>query len=212
MMFGESDGSSMLLIIEGILFFVGLIILVTGRVQAGRMGKLITGQRARWIGLLLMSPVPLNFCASSVIMFSYIDLLMSLAESGDALNPQALLDALPPETLNSLSVAGLIIPIAVFGLAAYLFYTAPAESLASSPQPTDATGRPLTFTPAPVASGPPPLDFGKVLTVAEAARYLKVSDTDVLDLINNGKLPASRIGSDYRIARSAIDDMLTGSL
>ncbi len=47
-----------------------------------------------------------------------------------------------------------------------------------------------------------------VMTPAEAAAYLKTSEFEVIALIEEGKLPAARIGGDYRIARSAVDDFL----
>ena len=47
-----------------------------------------------------------------------------------------------------------------------------------------------------------------VMTVAEAAAYLKVGEADVLSLISGGDLKAKKIGSDYRIAKKALDDYL----
>jgi excisionase family DNA binding protein len=171
----------------------------------------VTGQRARWIGLLLMLPLPLSFCAGMVYALNNMDLMLQLADSSAALDPYALMEALPPETINTFAMLGLFIPLISYGLAAYLYLSAPWEA---HPRPAAAAPHPLASAPwAGMSTAPaPPADFGKVLTVADAARYLKVTDADVLDLINDGKLPASRIGSDYRIARSAIDDMLAGSL
>lgn len=47
-----------------------------------------------------------------------------------------------------------------------------------------------------------------VMTVAEAAAYMRVSEQEVLNLIEQGKLAAARIGDSYRIARIAIDDFI----
>lgn len=47
-----------------------------------------------------------------------------------------------------------------------------------------------------------------VMTVAEAAAYMRVSEQEVLNLIDGGKLAAARIGDTYRIARIAIDDFI----
>jgi excisionase family DNA binding protein len=47
-----------------------------------------------------------------------------------------------------------------------------------------------------------------ILTVPEAAAYLHVSEAEVMRLIDEGKLPAARIGDSFRIARIAIEDFL----
>ena len=49
-----------------------------------------------------------------------------------------------------------------------------------------------------------------LLTRAEAARYLRVSDRTVSRLIRTGKLPAARIGRAVRIRQSDLLDMLNG--
>lgn len=53
-------------------------------------------------------------------------------------------------------------------------------------------------------------DSGKaVLTPEEAAVYLRVTPAEVHALIEDGRLPAARIGGEYRIARRAVDDFLS---
>ena len=47
-----------------------------------------------------------------------------------------------------------------------------------------------------------------VLTVSEAARYLRVDPVYVLHLIEDGDLKAKAIGGEYRIPRRALDDYL----
>lgn len=49
-----------------------------------------------------------------------------------------------------------------------------------------------------------------LLTRAEVARYLRVSDRTVSRLIRAGKLPAARIGRAVRIRQSDLFDMLNG--
>ncbi len=49
-----------------------------------------------------------------------------------------------------------------------------------------------------------------LLTRAEVARYLRVSDRTVSRLIRTGQLPASRIGRAVRIHRSDLLEMLDG--
>ena len=47
-----------------------------------------------------------------------------------------------------------------------------------------------------------------VLTLAEAAKYLRVSETAVLQAIDEQNLPARRVGQDWRILKSAIQQWL----
>jgi len=49
----------------------------------------------------------------------------------------------------------------------------------------------------------------EVMSLAEAAAYLKVSEADVQALIDEGQLKAKKIGKEYRISKKAIDDFLT---
>jgi excisionase family DNA binding protein len=57
-------------------------------------------------------------------------------------------------------------------------------------------------------SGSLPTATPNVLTLREAAVYLRVSEEQVNELINSGQLPAVKVGYDYRIARQAIDDFV----
>lgn len=49
-----------------------------------------------------------------------------------------------------------------------------------------------------------------VMTLEEAAAYLKVSAADVQAIIDSGELKARQIGSQYRISKDAIDAFLAG--
>ncbi len=51
---------------------------------------------------------------------------------------------------------------------------------------------------------------GDLLTRAEVARYLRVSDRTVSRLIRMGQLPAARIGRAVRIRQSDLLEMLNG--
>jgi len=57
----------------------------------------------------------------------------------------------------------------------------------------------------PAAAGAPPLDL---LDPAAIAQLLNVSETDIMEEINSGKLPAKKIGSSYRVTRAALDAFL----
>ncbi len=51
---------------------------------------------------------------------------------------------------------------------------------------------------------------GSVMTPAEAAAFLKVSEEDVMAAIQDGSLKARKIGNAYRISKEAIDEFLKG--
>jgi excisionase family DNA binding protein len=48
----------------------------------------------------------------------------------------------------------------------------------------------------------------EVMTVEEAAQYLKVAPSDIQTMIDNGDLKAKKIGSQYRISKATIDAYL----
>ncbi len=56
---------------------------------------------------------------------------------------------------------------------------------------------------APAAAAAP-----EVMTLAEAAAYMRVSEADVEELISSGQVKAKKIGSAYRISKKALDAFL----
>lgn len=58
------------------------------------------------------------------------------------------------------------------------------------------------------AASPPPADLPDVLTSAEAAEYLRVSEDDVLELAARGDLPGRKIKHQWRFSRLAVVDWL----
>jgi excisionase family DNA binding protein len=64
-----------------------------------------------------------------------------------------------------------------------------------------------SVSPAPA---PPPVNgtVGDVLTLAEAAAYLRVPVSEMAALIEGQGLPARRVGEDWRILKAAIQDWL----
>jgi excisionase family DNA binding protein len=47
-----------------------------------------------------------------------------------------------------------------------------------------------------------------VMTLPEAAAYLKVSEADVQGLIDSGQIKAKQIGTQFRISKKVLDDFL----
>lgn len=48
-----------------------------------------------------------------------------------------------------------------------------------------------------------------VMTLSEAAAYMRVGEEDVLEVIKSGDLKAKKIGSSYRVSKQAIDEFLS---
>lgn len=51
--------------------------------------------------------------------------------------------------------------------------------------------------------------FPEIMTLSEAAAYMRVSEEDVLAVIQSGELKAKKIGTTYRISKKAIDEYLS---
>jgi excisionase family DNA binding protein len=56
---------------------------------------------------------------------------------------------------------------------------------------------------------PDKLDFPSILTVAEVARYLRVSETTVWRWCTSGKLPAFRVGRGWRVRRGDLNILIS---
>ena len=67
-------------------------------------------------------------------------------------------------------------------------------------KPTEASGTPQLAT----ANGP----ADEVLTLAEAAAYLRVSEADLVELVHSQNLPGRFIGNEWRFLKSAIQQWL----
>jgi excisionase family DNA binding protein len=58
------------------------------------------------------------------------------------------------------------------------------------------------------AAATPAAAVPEVMTLAEAAAYIRVGEADVQAIIDAGELKAKKIGTSYRISKKAIDDYL----
>jgi excisionase family DNA binding protein len=47
-----------------------------------------------------------------------------------------------------------------------------------------------------------------VMSPAQAAGYLQVSEEDIMTMINEGQIKAKKIGSQFRISKGALDEFL----
>jgi excisionase family DNA binding protein len=60
----------------------------------------------------------------------------------------------------------------------------------------------------PAAGAPPAAGLPDMLSPADAAKALGVSETDVIASLESGDLKGKRIGTQWRITRTALSDFL----
>jgi excisionase family DNA binding protein len=70
--------------------------------------------------------------------------------------------------------------------------------------PGQATGGQTPNAPTGGGSGPTP----EVMNPAQAAAYLQVAESDVMQMITGGQLKAKQMGTQYRISKKVLDDFL----
>jgi excisionase family DNA binding protein len=171
-----------------IAFFIGLIILFKGGFRLGT--RTLTQRQGRSIALYLMAPLIVLFCASTLMIYNYIqfnqDGTFTIASDAFA------------AVSNTIGLVELVaVGIAVL-LTIYTIYSQPRSDIRTAAVQQSAQPNP--------AARPP-----DIMTVAEAAAYMRVTEKEVLGLIDQGKLGAARIGDSYRIARIAIEDFMSGA-
>ena len=79
------------------------------------------------------------------------------------------------------------------------------QMMAAMNAPQGTTG---AVPPTLAAAGAPPVITPELLSPADAARILSVSEADVMATIQSGELKAKKIGAAYRISRAALDEFL----
>ncbi len=169
---------------SGAAFIIGLILLFKGNTRL--FERNIPAPKVRVIGMILISPFIVAVCAGFTLVSAVVDentTFDDLISSPDVQNV----------TLIEYGALGLALL-----LAAYNVFTLPKEAPLSAPP-----SQRFSFDTAPQGETP------KIMTVAEVAAYLRVSEDEVLRLIDAGKLGAARIGSTYRIAKIAVDDFMS---
>lgn len=167
-----------MIICEGFFFFAGLYGLITGRFRIGE--RRVVGRRARLIGAVLILPLAFGLTLGFIIG-------MKAGLSGGGI------DDINWDAISSVATLELLMMIGALVAAVALVFTAPeAETVSGTPS----------------HEAFPPVSVPSVMTLAEAAQYLRISQAEVIQLIDDGKIAAARIGGDYRIARVVLDELL----
>jgi excisionase family DNA binding protein len=141
--------------------------------------KTVEGDRARLIGVILLAPTATVIC------------LMVTAVSSNSLTQSS---------ATSIDGVTLVVMIVALVLAVWLAVTAPQE-MTYAPAPA-----PLPYAmPQPLIQQAPDAER-RIMSLAEAARYLGVSEPEVLRLIESGEIEAGRLGAEYRVVRESLDN------
>lgn len=180
-----------------ILMIVGAVLFYTGKIKFGSIDA--EGKHVKGAGLILMLPAAGAFVLSLIIGFLFagsIDLALSM------LNFVAVLE-----------FVGMIAAVFV----AYRMIVDPANA-PHLPTIIDnlvgqerRQGKRTVTVPAlnvPSATRQAPIQTKPVMTVSEAALYMNMKESQVVDLIDSGQLPAARVNYKYQIAKSLIDEWM----
>lgn len=178
-----------------ITFIIGIIVLMRGSFRIA--GRHIPQIKARRVGLLLMTPLALEFCYAPFLLTNVV----MVNEAGEAVINQVALDS----AFNTLVGIQLIVLALVFGSIIYIIYSVPPGVI---PQEQTPRNPPPRFAGQPPAAPQPP---PTIMTVTEAATYMRLPEAEVVRLIEEGRIGAVRSGGGYRIARIAIDDYVSGA-
>ena len=174
-------------------FIFGLFVLFKGGFRLGN--RTVTQAQSRPIAFYLMAPLILLFCASTLLLPNYIQFNNdgTFVISADAF--EAVSNTIGTIELISVGIGIMLVIFSIYG----------TQRADGTPRP-----QPSRTYPAPQTPQPPPMpaQVPNIMTVAEASAYMRVTESDVLNLIDQGKLGAARIGDTYRIARIAIEDFM----
>lgn len=184
-----------------ILLVLGALLWYRGRFNFGTIRT--EGRHVRAAGVVLMLPFIMIFAMGLMVMmfmgfesgvnflFSGPMLILSLSAMVLAIAVAYILIVDPPSAPH---LPGLLGQIQDERRAN------PSEPVqrSTSTHPLDRSGAPATAKRGPVAS---------ILSVNEAAEYMKMTPAEIMALIDAGKLAAARGNAGFRIARSLLDEM-----
>lgn len=188
---------------------IGVILLIRGRFTLA--GRYVSTSAGRLIGALLIAPTVFTLCAGMVLGVSIAMERLQTSDSEEITidpNDPVLLSEITG-MLGELFTVQLVLLAGALALAVYMIWRSPTEPPAATE--TLAGAGPWN-APAPLRPAAPGARVPDILTVPEAAAYLRISEEELLALIDAGKLPAARMGgNNYRIARIAIEDFLNNA-
>jgi excisionase family DNA binding protein len=196
-------------------FVAGIVILIKGSFRL--LNRVVSKRDGRIIGLVLMAPFLLEIVLVFTLSFSMVSESMVVAEDGSVSISSDMFEKYVNQVSGYDNVFLLALGLALIA-AGYLIWRSPQENVPNAPaqasafkpprpHPLGGTNNPFQAAPPKQAVAPP-----SIMTIAEAAAYIHVTPAEIDQMIDQGKLPAARSPGGFRIARSALDDMLAGTL
>jgi excisionase family DNA binding protein len=157
-------------------------------------GSLSTTRLKRVRRLIVLAPLLLGLTLTTLVRAANVD-----ANSSDqAYEFQQVFDV-----LDITGVALIVIGVcAVLSKVRYWTLLLPTDAPFEAYKPFK-PAYPSKFATNPI---PPPLFEPNMLSIGEAARYLRISEHDVWQLIDEGSIIAVKRGMSYVITRRALDD------
>lgn len=198
-----------------ILFIVGVVLIFMGKIQIADID--VEGPQVRAVGFILTIPL------IAAILLGFMVGLMGGADSGFSLT-----------FLNVITLGVMVVCVAV----AYSMIRTlnregtshsedtptetKSENSPSTPSNTETPTQkqrpareqrpqqqnPIFRIPTGNTSNNNTTKFPQVMNTSEAARYLNISENEVLKLIEENKLVAAKINYRYRISRSVLDEFI----
>lgn len=206
-------------------FIAGGIMLIKGNFRL--LNRTVSKRDGRLAGLILMAPFVLELCMVFSLSFSIVSDNMLVGEDGSVSISADVFNAYLEQVTDysNLFLAALVAAVIGAGL---IIWRSPQTRLPSAPfsNPPPAGPPAANLPPAKpkrehplggfgaFSPSPPPQPAApkSIMTVAEAAAYIGQTSADVERLIDQNRLPAAKGTGGYRIARSALDDLLNGEL
>ena len=187
-----------------ILLMIGVVLIARQRVDVGSLKT--GGRHVRAAGVLLTLPAILSLLLSSVFV------PLAFGRNAGAIS-------FAYGVVGLIELLGMVLVVA---LAWVLLSDAPGlprlpgllgelqdEARAQGPLRGTAEERPrgINLPGLPLRPGNRRETFPSVMSLSEAALYMEVSEDDILQWIEEGRLTASRENYHYRIARSQLDEL-----
>lgn len=178
-----------------ILLIIGMVLFYLGRIRIGALRA--EGRQVKAAGVILTLPALFTLLLLNFVVPSDYDSLMgaiglvSLLELAGMLIASGLAYILIADPPNAPHLPGILGQIQ-------------EEARQRRPEGERPLRTNRTVTIRPRISRE---NFPAVMNLKEAARYLRVSEAEILQLIEDGKLTASRDNFNYKIARSQLDEL-----
>ncbi len=196
------------------MFIVGLVMVIKGNFRL--FNRQVSKRDGRLAGTVLIAPLVFEFCFVFTMSFSMVSENMLVGQDGTFSISASVFETYVNQVL-AYSNLFLITQIIAVSVAAVIILRSPRFDLPSAAtqtpyqpvrqHPLHGPGQGLPNTAPRQAAAPP-----AIMTIPEAAAYLRLTPAEIEQMIDEGRLPAARSPGGFRIARIALDELQRGEL